>query len=38
VDKTAGLLMLPYLAWISFATLLNYTIWDMNKQPRDKPE
>jgi translocator protein len=26
----AGALLLPYLAWVSFAAVLNYTIWQMN--------
>jgi tryptophan-rich sensory protein len=29
-DRIAGLLTLPYLAWVSFATLLNYEIWRLN--------
>ncbi|MGQ0672894.1 MAG: TspO/MBR family protein [Hyphomicrobium sp.] len=30
VDATAALLFVPYLAWVSFATVLNYTIQQMN--------
>jgi translocator protein len=29
-DRWAGAMMLPYLAWVSFATLLNYEIWRLN--------
>lgn len=30
VSKKAALLMLPYLLWVCFATLLNYKIWELN--------
>jgi translocator protein len=30
VDRTAWALMLPYIAWVSFAAFLNFTIWRMN--------
>ena len=31
IDKTAGLLFSPYLAWVSFATVLNASIWWLNR-------
>jgi benzodiazapine receptor len=31
VSVTAGMLFLPYLAWVSFAAILNYSIWQLNK-------
>ncbi|ELZ47138.1 TspO and MBR like protein [Halorubrum coriense DSM 10284] len=30
VDRRAAVLLLPYLAWVSFATALNYAIWTLN--------
>ena len=29
-QTTAGWLFVPYLAWVSFAAVLNFTIWMMN--------
>lgn len=31
IDKTAGFLFIPYLAWVSFATILNASIWWLNR-------
>ena len=30
VKPAAGALLIPYLAWVSFATILNFTIWRLN--------
>jgi tryptophan-rich sensory protein len=30
VSKTAALLLLPYILWVSFAGILNYFIWILN--------
>ena len=32
VRKAAGALLIPYLAWVSFAATLNFSIWRMNPQ------
>jgi tryptophan-rich sensory protein len=29
-SRWAGLIMLPYLAWVGFATALNFAIWQLN--------
>ena len=31
VNKTAAWLLVPYISWVSFATILNFTIWQLNK-------
>jgi len=33
--KVAGLLFVPYQAWVTLATLLNYSVWKLNG---DRPE
>ena len=30
VSKLAGMLLIPYLIWVSFAAGLNYSIWTLN--------
>lgn len=32
LNKIAALILIPYLMWISFASLLNYSIWKLNHQ------
>jgi translocator protein len=31
VYAPAGFIMLPYVAWITFATILNASLWSLNK-------
>lgn len=31
INRIAGFLLIPYLAWVSFATILNASIWWLNK-------
>jgi benzodiazapine receptor len=31
IDKTAGLLFIPYFLWVSFATILTYNIFILNQ-------
>ncbi|EFW91764.1 integral membrane protein [Haladaptatus paucihalophilus DX253] len=30
IDRRATLLLVPYLCWVAFATLLNYELWRLN--------
>lgn len=30
ISKNAGLLLAPYILWVSFASLLNFSIWMLN--------
>ena len=30
IKKSAGWLLLPYLLWVSFAAVLNFSIWQLN--------
>lgn len=29
-ERLAGILLLPYLLWVSFAAFLNYAVWQLN--------
>ena len=31
ISPLAGLLLVPYLAWVTFAAALNYEIWQLNR-------
>ncbi|RMH38860.1 MAG: tryptophan-rich sensory protein, partial [Alphaproteobacteria bacterium] len=31
VDRVAALLLLPYLGWVGFATILNAAFWWLNR-------
>ena len=31
VDQLASWLLWPYLAWVSFATILNFSLWHLNR-------
>jgi translocator protein len=30
IHQSAAYLLLPYISWVSFAAILNYTIWQLN--------
>jgi tryptophan-rich sensory protein len=30
ISSTAAWLLVPYISWVSFATVLNYAIWKLN--------
>jgi len=32
VRPLAGILLIPYLLWVSFASVLNYSVWQLNPQ------
>ena len=34
VNKNASYLLMPYLAWVSFAWLLNFDIWRRNSKKK----
>jgi benzodiazapine receptor len=31
VSKTGGILLIPYLLWVSFASVLNFFLWSLNR-------
>lgn len=30
IEKLAGLLFIPYIAWVTFAAILNFAVWRLN--------
>lgn len=32
VQRVAGALLIPYLLWVSFASVLNFAVWQLNPQ------
>ena len=36
INKAAGYLFVPYLAWLGFATLLNYSMMKLNPEGEKK--
>jgi tryptophan-rich sensory protein len=34
ISKPAAWLLVPYIAWVSFAMVLNFSIWYLNKTPQ----
>jgi tryptophan-rich sensory protein len=30
ISATAGILLIPYILWVSFAAVLNFSIWRLN--------
>jgi benzodiazapine receptor len=36
INKTAAYLLVPYLAWVSFATALTFNIWQRNKDNKQE--
>jgi len=38
ISPTAGLFMVPYMAWLSLATALNFSLWRNNPSAPDKKE
>jgi tryptophan-rich sensory protein len=32
ITPLAGILLIPYLLWVSFASVLNYAVWQLNPQ------
>lgn len=35
IKKIAGILFIPYIAWVLFAGILNFSLWQLNRVPRE---
>ncbi|XP_055911875.1 translocator protein [Eupeodes corollae] len=38
INRVAGYIFIPYVAWLSFASLLNYSVYKLNCGDKDKKE
>lgn len=36
IRKVAAWLLIPYILWVSFASVLNFSFWQLNKSPQPK--
>lgn len=36
ISRKAAYLMIPYIVWVSFAAILNFTVWQLNPWPYGK--
>ncbi len=37
ISATAMILLIPYLAWVTFAGVLNFRLWQMNRVLAERP-
>jgi uncharacterized protein YhhL (DUF1145 family) len=35
IRNIAGILFIPYIAWVSFASALNFSVWELNRTSRE---
>lgn len=35
IKKISGILFIPYIVWVSFASVLNFSLWQLNRIPQE---